>query len=43
MKIIVASNYLDIKPLLDLGCAQVATMIRQKSPEEIRKIFKIDE
>ena len=42
MKIILASNFLDIKPLLNLGCAQVATQIRQKSPEEIRKIFNMD-
>ncbi|KAJ3957679.1 E3 ubiquitin ligase complex SCF subunit scon-3 [Colletotrichum tropicale] len=36
-----ASNYLDIKPLLDVGCKTVANMIKGKSPEEIRKTFNI--
>lgn len=39
--LIMASNYLDIQPLLNLGCAKVASMIKGKSPEEIRKIFDI--
>ncbi|KAK4067205.1 hypothetical protein Purlil1_13911 [Purpureocillium lilacinum] len=37
----IASNYLDIKPLLDIGCKTVANMIKGKSPEEIRKAFNI--
>ena len=32
---------MDIKPLLDLACAQVATQIKGKSPEEIREQFNI--
>ncbi len=36
-----ASNYLDIKALLDVGCKTVANMIKGKSPEEIRKTFNI--
>ncbi|PVU86437.1 hypothetical protein BB560_006713 [Smittium megazygosporum] len=36
-----ASNYLDIAPLLDLGCKTVANMIKGKSAEEIRKLFNI--
>jgi|ERR1712000_156942 len=40
-EVILASNYLDIKPLLDVGCKTVANMIKGKSPEEIRKTFNI--
>ncbi len=36
-----AANYMDIKPLLDLTCAKVASMIKGKTPEEIRKVFNI--
>jgi len=40
-ELILASNYMDIKPLLDLACAKVASMIKGKSPEEIRRRFNI--
>ncbi|KAJ1958069.1 hypothetical protein GGI12_004835 [Dipsacomyces acuminosporus] len=40
-ELLLASNYMDIKPLLDLGCKTVANMIRGKSAEEIRKAFNI--
>ena len=33
-----AANFMDIKPLLDLSCAKVASMIKNKTPEEIRKV-----
>jgi len=39
--IILAANYLDIKPLLDLGCAKIASMLRGKTPEEIRETFNV--
>uniref|UniRef100_A0A5B7BJS1 SKP1-like protein n=1 Tax=Davidia involucrata TaxID=16924 RepID=A0A5B7BJS1_DAVIN len=39
--LIMAANYLNIKGLLDQLCEKVASMIRGKSPEEIRKTFHI--
>lgn len=39
--VILAANLLEIQPLLDLSCAKVATMIKGKSPEEIRQTFNI--
>ena len=38
---ILAANFMDIKSLLDLTCAKVASMIKGKTPEEIRKTFNI--
>lgn len=35
-ELIDAANYMDIKPLLDLTCATVASMIKGKTPEGIR-------
>jgi S-phase kinase-associated protein 1 len=40
-ELIMAANYLDIKPLLDLTCATVAGMIKGKKAEEIRQLFNI--
>ena len=37
-ELILATNYMDIKPLLDLCCARVASMIKGKTPEQIRKV-----
>ncbi len=39
--VILAANYMDIKPLLDLGCKSVAIMIKGKNADEIRKTFNI--
>ena len=35
------ANDLNIKPLLDITCPKVASMIKGKTPEEIRKTFNI--
>merc|ERR1712226_900567 len=40
-ELILAANYLDIKSLLDLTCAKLASMIKGKNTEEIRKQFNI--
>jgi len=40
-ELILAANYLNIKPLLDLTCKTVAGMIKGKTAEEIRKTFNI--
>lgn len=42
-QIILGANYMDIKSLLHLGCAKIATMIKGKSPEEIKKILSEEE
>ncbi|KAJ1875244.1 hypothetical protein LPJ71_011626, partial [Coemansia sp. S17] len=40
-EILLAANYMDIKPLLELGCKTVANMIRNKTAQEIRTMFNI--
>jgi len=39
--LIIAANYLDIKSLLDLGCKRIASIVRGKTPDEIRAEFNI--
>ena len=34
--LLIAANYLDIKPLLKLGSAKLASLIKGKTTEEIR-------
>ena len=40
--LVVASNFLDIEGLLNLGCAKVASLIKGKNVEEIRDLFGIE-
>jgi len=40
-KLLLAANYMDIKSLLMLMCAKVASLLKGKSPEQIRKTFNI--
>eukprot|EP01040_Poterioochromonas_malhamensis_P005250 gene5250-5630_t len=39
--LILAANYMDIEPLSDLGCAAMASMIKGRTPEELRRQFNI--
>ena len=41
-KIVEAANYMDIKPLVNLICAKIASMIKDKSIAEIRRTFSIE-
>jgi S-phase kinase-associated protein 1 len=36
-----AANFMDIKPLLDLCCARIASFIKGKTPEQIRTNLNI--
>eukprot|EP01083_Nonionella_stella_P045947 123090_1 len=38
-QVILAANYMDISSLLHLGCAKIATLIKGKSPDEIKNIL----
>lgn len=40
-KVISVANFLGIDPLLHLGCAKVASLIKDRSPEQIRSTFDI--
>ena len=42
LDLVLAANYLDIKGLLDLTCQAAADKIKNKSVEEIRQIFHIE-
>lgn len=41
-EVILAANYLNVKDLLELGCAQVAALMRGKTIPEIRELFNIE-
>uniref|UniRef100_A0A7S2H6U7 E3 ubiquitin ligase complex SCF subunit n=1 Tax=Helicotheca tamesis TaxID=374047 RepID=A0A7S2H6U7_9STRA len=40
-QIVQAANYMNIQPLLDLACLQVAALLMNKSAEDIRTILNI--
>jgi S-phase kinase-associated protein 1 len=40
-EMVLAANYMNIQPLLDLSCATIAGLIKGKTPDEIRKVFNI--
>ena len=40
-ELILAANYLNIKPLLELACAKVASLISNRPIPEIRRFFNI--
>eukprot|EP00039_Didymoeca_costata_P018161 m.332341 g.332341 ORF g.332341 m.332341 type:complete len:179 (+) comp16932_c0_seq1:150-686(+) len=39
---ILAANFLDLKPMLDVTCKAVAEMIKGKTPEEVKKVFGVE-
>ncbi len=39
--LVLAANYLDIKPMLDMTCGGVAAMLRGKTTEQMREILNI--
>ncbi len=42
MKVVWAADYLDIEPLLDIGCKVIGSLITGKSSDEMKKSLKID-
>lgn len=40
-ELVLAANYMDIVPLLELTCAKIASMIKGKTPAQIRELFNI--
>lgn len=41
--LVLAANYLNIELLLDLGCAKIASMLKNKTPQQVREEFGIAE
>jgi S-phase kinase-associated protein 1 len=41
-QVILGANYMDLPSLLHLGCAKIATLIKGKSPDEIKTILSDD-
>ncbi len=43
LNLIVAANFMDIKSLLELSCAKIASIMKSMDPETIKKEFDIPE
>ena len=41
--LILAANYMDVMPLMNLACAKIASLIKDKSSEELRVVFGVDQ
>ena len=41
-ELIICANFMDISPLLELSTATVASYIKGKTPDEIRRTFNIE-
>jgi len=39
---ILAANFLDLKPMLDVTCKAVAEMVKGKTPGDIKKVFGVE-
>ena len=42
-KIMEAANFMDIKPLLNLTCAKISSLIKGKNPDEIRRTLGMED
>ena len=42
-KIMEAANFLDIRPLLNLTCAKISSLIKGKNPSEIRRVLGFED
>ena len=40
-KLMLAANYLNIKPLLHLTCAKIGTLLKGKTPDQLRQVLGI--
>uniref|UniRef100_A0A915D576 Skp1-related protein n=1 Tax=Ditylenchus dipsaci TaxID=166011 RepID=A0A915D576_9BILA len=43
VELLLAANYLDIKSLYLYGCQTVAALMKNKSPEEVRELFQLED
>lgn len=41
-ELILAANFMEIQPLLDLSCATIAAMAKGKTPTQLKELFRIE-